>query len=534
MNEQGIQPTISCYNILLQSCTKERNPTRAESVLFKMQSMAETGELDQGPDVKSYGNVLSCYAQVGDETSAYRAIKLLYRMEEDDTNVMPDRVCYNIVLNALAELGDSQGAQAVVEDMLQGYQQGTHQIAPNTALFNCILIACSKSSKDDLKEEAERARATLHQMHELSSTLPTKPNSRSYAACFASFAKSSHPDAGLWAKEALREKEELFDNGDARLKPTLKDKADVVASLANSYDLKEAETMLMDFLESDKDDSSSTFDVNRLTILVLRSFLRGCSESQDPSAAIIAESTVKYVEKLRRETNEKRYKLDMTCYNHVLLCWALSPLPEAGERAEKMLNNIESRFQSGQLGKRAGREQYHFVLRAFAKQGRADKAEELVLNMFGQYMAGNESAKPNTAIFNEVLAAWSLSGSFRAAEKVQATIENMENYHSSKQFDSKPDVISYNFLLRCLVKDTSARGIEKAEATFRDLYGKAVILNQQSYQILIKGCEDAGDNERANRLREEMNARFEPGKKAGIVEEILMTKANGSTTVGKS
>ena len=110
----------------------------------------------------------------------------------------------------------------------------------------------------------------------------------------------------------------------------------------------------------------------------------------------------------------------------------------------------------------------------------------------------------------------------------------MENYHSSKQFDSKPDVISYNFLLRCLVKDTSARGIEKAEATFRDLYGKAVILNQQSYQILIKGCEDAGDNERANRLREEMNARFEPGKKAGIVEEILMTKADGSTTVGKS
>jgi hypothetical protein len=98
------------------------------------------------------------------------------------------------------------------------------------------------------------------------------------------------------------------------------------------------------------------------------------------------------------------------------------------------------------------------VISAFARAGKTERAEELLEEMYSDYLDGNDSAKPNVISFSAVLDAWSKSRSRDAPQRAEAILECMAQLHSSGGLDTKPNIVSYNSEIDCWAKSSHKQG----------------------------------------------------------------------------
>jgi len=83
-------------------------------------------------------------------------------------------------------------------------------------------------------------------------------------------------------------------------------------------------------------------------------------------------------------------------YSNVVNCWSVGVKGSAA-RAEELLRRMER-----VTGSPPNFVTYSTVIKAWAKEGRIEKAEELLITMESLYEQGNEETKPNTITYNLV------------------------------------------------------------------------------------------------------------------------------------
>jgi hypothetical protein len=504
MTSQGLE----YYNILLTACAKAQDPERAEEILLQLQTMADEGRVPEGPNANSYARVLASWAQLNSSMGAKHAESLLYEMESraiDHPNLQPDRVCYDIVVNTLAKMGDAEGAHALLGHMVHSYQAGNEAVKPDAVFCDTVLAACSRSQAPD---NADRAETILEQMRELSETgdFDTQPTVKTYSSVLSCLSKLMTPDAAERAKAVLSEMENRFQKGEDSIKPNLVTYSIVLRAVANAGDLATAEQLLSKIYETGSKEDNNAI---KTIMQALRLTLKGCAKSQDFDAAHRASAILSKFQKLSDENRLDAHP-DFSCYESVLFCWARSAVEEAGERAEALIRDMQTRFNTGDKARKPTSKHFLAAIQAHANTGNGDRAEALFHQMYGEYMMGNESMRSDTQVFNAILFAWSVSSSPHAVDRAEKTLARMLQHYESNELDSKPNVASYNLVLSCWANASTDGSAASAEELLREMETLAsngdgdLAPDHTSYEIVISAWKEAGNLEQAQRLEDEL------------------------------
>jgi len=164
---------------------------------------------------------------------------------------------------------------------------------------------------------------------------------------------------------------------------------------------------------------------------------------------------------------------------------------------------------------------YSTLLSAYAKSNMPDKADSLLQQMLELYNHGMESAKPNVISFNNVIQCYANVGNGSKAEqwlrRLQDLYDNtcIENNHHHQHYhdpDWKPDLALYNTVLLAWSKSGQPQNAEEFlrcmlvidEENAND-FDENIKPNSRSFNIVLSAWARIGEAERAESILMEMH-----------------------------
>lgn len=130
---------------------------------------------------------------------------------------------------------------------------------------------------------------------------------------------------------------------------------------------------------------------------------------------------------------------------------------------------------------------YTILINIYGKVGNAQAAEDILNQMYDDYLAGRSIVQPNVRTFTSVISAWARSKATDAPEKAEAILELMYGLHETKAFKYvRPNLVTYNCLLDCWAKSGRKESGEQAEKLLRTMENMEGLLPDTiSYNTVI-------------------------------------------------
>ena len=179
-----------------------------------------------------------------------------------------------------------------------------------------------------------------------------------------------------------------------------------------------------------------------------RWLLEAWSKSASKGSAEIAEQLLYNMTELAKSTNNEKFPNSQS-YSNVILAWAKEHGTESAEKAQEILAKTLKSYADGQFPEDSEPELIAFngVLSAWARIGRADKAEE-VLWMADKLRSKCKTLVPDAMSYNSVLHAYVRSGDkTKALNRILSIVKHMED-GAQEQPAMKPDSFTYNTVLK--------------------------------------------------------------------------------------
>jgi len=446
------------------------------------------------------------------------------------------------------------------------------KLVPNVSLFNTVLKACARSK---VKKAPEKVQSILQFMKEQTTI---QPNVITYNTIMDCWAKSKRPNAGEKAEAYLREMIMMSQNShhddddDQQTTTTTIVQPDtisyntVINAYANLGDANRAQYILNTMLSQNNDDKNNNkseqphsminiFDDDVDVVLPsssssssvqpnVRSFntvLMAWSKSNEKKAPEMAEAILHSMKKqqimdtqkspsLSAATNDHQneehlftiddqnnivlhYNVqpDIISYNTVINCWSKSQRADSGTRAEAILREMMS--EEG-VGVTPDTITYSTVINAYANIGNANRAEQIVNEMYDNYYNittpsnYNSVAKPTVECFSTVLKAWSKSKENDAPERATALLERMKGTTNMIQ----PNMVSYTTVMDSWAKSGRPDAGEQAEEILREMEQLSsespkyahLQPNIISYNTVINAYANNGNAEKAESILDEL------------------------------
>ena len=431
------------------------------------------------PDIQSYSIFLNMIASLVVQYNEYYDIekrKDLMATVDEIVDSVVDLACHDYDNHAiLGNSGDALDMSDIKDQDSRQEQDELHSLkapAPNVVLFSSAMNAWIKSG---LYGAAERVEDLLERMITLREQYPEwdiAPNEITYSTVI---------DA--WSKEMNIEKiqdllQRMYQNAaeqnNPSLRPGLRAFNGYLVALAKLGRVEEAEDLLgrMEDMYTSGELDEPPGVVNYTTVI------DGFARSKLDGAAMRAESF------LRRMMERDDLSPNVVTYNSVLNVHMKSFNIGA---AESLLQEMYERFlQTGNMDIRPNTQSYSIVLSGIAKNRQRDageRAEKILDQMIGMARSGDLDEPPDTISYNIVLDCWAKSSSrFEDASRAVAFLEKM------KRNNITPDVISYNTVVHCLAK--SGR-LKDAELMLDQMKEAGVDPNTITYNSLLAASRNA-------------------------------------------
>jgi hypothetical protein len=159
-NLRKLQPKTTSFNAVLNAWSKSNDPLSAKhclDILCFMESHAKLGDSGIRPDMASYG--MCIFALSRHNYAVEKAETLLRRMEKiaNDSNlkISPDTITYNSVLGCCARRAESRSylsARAILDRQIHNYLQSKlYSSKPDVYGFTSVLTACASEPKEKMK-----------------------------------------------------------------------------------------------------------------------------------------------------------------------------------------------------------------------------------------------------------------------------------------------------------------------------------------------------------------------------------------------
>jgi pentatricopeptide repeat protein len=280
-------------------------------------------------------------------------------------------------------------------------------------------------------------------------------------------------------------------------------------AMADTNFLRKRTATLLELAQSDKYDaalSSRGMKVERKTFNFL---LDAWAFSGEDDAAIQAMNLLKCMEETGR--SNPLMKPDVRSYTKAINAISRSASLTAGEEAERILANMESMYNSGDVSVKPNTFTYTAVMEAHANSGRlgsAQRVEELCELMVSKYKAGDPDVLPTARAFNAAIHAYGKAGD---GEKAQSLFDRMEQLYNFGAQDAKPTTVNFNTLISAWANcddDGSAQRAGQVLDRMEMLFKRGstdVVPTTVSYNAVIDAYAKSGEEDAPKKAQNILN-----------------------------
>jgi pentatricopeptide repeat protein len=515
-----VQPNIKTYNLILDAAASTYHPKTgvlfAQSLLEKMIQIDEqsSSSLSSSPlsgddslvvviDVITVGSVIKAWVQSGLPEAPDRAYAWLEWLNSRSNNndhhhqggswhrhpLRPNNRIYTMVMQSYAQVGNAMRAEEILERQLEDYQEGHGNVdaKPDTQTFNTVLLAWSKT-RTHRQEAPRRAEAILQRMQEARSSYHDSPHNHdnsttcrpdhySLTSVLACWANSNLPGAAEEAECILQSF--LQESGDPQqdrfvvsLPPVAKLIAynTVLRAYSEAGNPQRADDMLKQLIaKCQPNDHNDMADVHPDSIS-FNQVIAGWSKATEThlvaNAPHRAEALLAQMQALYQR-NGWNTQPDASTYSSVLQCWAVSPLEDAADHAERIFREMQQQAWKHPETQRDRRNRHHHLL------------------------------QPNVVHYNIVLTAWGNASrkwnDARAIARSNALIEEM--IHSKGVV--RPVERTFRILLHTVATSSARNKAEQAQTVVDWMTRHGFRPNSQDKKLLNRLLHKRSSNSNA-------------------------------------
>ena len=313
-----------------------KNAKRAEQLLVEMTKRARAGESDVRPNVRTWGAVLSAWAESGQPDAGSQTQRVLDSMLElyrrGESDVRPNFVCYTTVMaakgnSALFE-GNSENvakncavADQIEEQLISmenDYEESMDvDRRPNTITY---ITAIDCFNKLDEANAAARSQRTVDRMMRLyaKGLGHVRPSRIVFNSLINAWSRSPSKEKGSKAEEVFKWMEKQYrDAGDYIVKPDEVSLCGVLNAHANNAEPLRAQQIL------DQVESMTTNERGfQHTTICHNIVIKAWGRSKEHDSVHQAEQILTRLEKAWAENGDEYLKPDVTTYSSVINCCA--------------------------------------------------------------------------------------------------------------------------------------------------------------------------------------------------------------------
>jgi len=499
-------------------------PEMAEGILSLMHDLYDNGWKESGPNLHSYAAVMNAWSHSRHPDGPDAIERLFERLKQTDTpELRPNSIIYSIVIDAWSRCGTVRSTERAVQRLNEMIElsdtpggNNDDRVIPTANNFSRVMYALVKNGR---RKQAEILYKQLQTMYETTGNEALRPNFECQKALLSAL---SCKDT---ARQAYVLLEELIEVGMAReggIMPTRSYFVDVLVALTKDPNpftgATESEKLLRRMV--DIATHSSGFPDLMPDISTFIKVTLAWSKCREKLAVSRVTALLELLEDLYRETGSHTLKPNAKLMEIVVLTLCRSSLPDALERAETIILNMERACTDGDRTMMPSRGIYTTLMQAWAKSddGRSHSVVQQIFdNLNILYSQGHEAYRPDVVVYSTLMSSLARSGD---TTRVQAMFDVMcEEYRLGNTL-SKPDMYAFNMILKAwCFSDNPNRG-QKADAALRRLseVNKKLGLNLQPdaytflHMIRIWGSTDSPDNaERVEYyLRSMLDSSFDP------------------------
>lgn len=506
--DRRARPTTAAFASVIAAWARsgaEDAGARGEQILEQWSMLRK--ELLGGSPVKAVNAVMQCYANQGTLEAAQRAHALFHKYLTKKHR--PDYVSYLTLLSAWANVGQPEPAQALVEELTERYRTSAgSDLKPDVAIYTTLVKAWAKSSAEDKVEQALRLIQFMQEQKD-EEMMPNLVTYNILLDCLAnttveSFGNGGTP--GTKAEALLEEMRARAAAGQDDVRPDVISYSSAMHAWAKIGHAERAAQILDQMLQDYRSGNARAKPDVQCFNTVLGAFTR----SRATDACLKAEAFLKRMQDEGIEPN-------VYSYTSVIAAFAKSTRKnrkESARRAAKWLQQMQSAYENGNARCRPNRPAYNAVMNAFARGGRPERAEQVLQEMYLDYLNnGNHQARPDTSSFNTLLKAWAYSRSPEAPAKAEELMSRM------KEIGLRPNFLTYSTLMLVygLARPPHPQRAEDILREMDRLYERNELderPNRRNYQTVRKAWLYSTDSHRkakAAAIRTEMEERFGSG-----------------------
>eukprot|EP00804_Cyclotella_cryptica_P003272 CCRYP_010501-RA/>CCRYP_010501-RA protein AED:0.04 eAED:0.04 QI:149/1/1/1/1/1/4/351/772 len=396
-------------------------------------------------------------------------------------------------------------APAKAEEMIATLEQmakeeNNDEYLPGPRQYTVLIDAYAKSQTSGAEEVIERI---MKSNIELTTTMMN--------AIMGAYASMGTVEGAKQATTILERMEYIRDLGGGAVKPTVYSYSLAISAWAKCHSLDSAtcaENILTRLLESYEKvlmngNQSDYAEELKPNSVVFNSVIDAWASSGSPVAGEKAESLVNKMETYSR-MDYYDVRPDTITFNTCIKAWCNSNCPDAPQKAEEILCKLETQphypRKKGVLIVRPNLLSYNTVINSWAKSSDPESAmhaQSLLMRMLKNYKADAFSTvKPDVVTFSSVLNALAKSKAQNKANKCLKLLETMIDLHDEDgSCDTTPNVICYNTVLNACAfsaladEDEKKRALEVAVKVFKLLNEERYVRpDAVSYGNMLKCC----------------------------------------------
>ena len=464
-----------------------RNIPAAERLLETLEQEYARGDDSMQPTARTYSKIIDAYAKHGRADEAARALE---RMEIQYRNgnkaALPRTIHYTSVIDAFAKSGSSRAAgtaEEVLRSMLDLYDKGNPHLAPDSVVFSAVLDAYSKSKRCDAPEKSLG-------ILELMTEYQCVPDIVTYNIILNTLALSNDRYYNSKARDILH----FIEQSNNLKADSFTYNAVIKGSPPNaSEELIQHWEMQWKMGKTDERPDSYTYVslVKAWTMSNIKGYETKCVKILD------------WMEE------QEVVGMNRIVYNEVMKAFSRSTRDDAGDLAKGIFNKLVARYeQSRDREMRPDFYSYIAVLNAYARSCNsyecAAKAEGVLFEM----MDSSYVRQPDSKLCNNIISAWSRSGSNEAAARAEQLCDRMDS------LGIEIDGVVFNSLINVYAKSCHFDRSVNALNVLHRMHERKVDPTSVTYSLLVDAC--LGDEECLLQV-------FEDCTRNGMLDERLQS-----------
>jgi pentatricopeptide repeat protein len=509
----------------------------AEALLSDMEECYQrTGDTSIRPDIVSYTSVLAAAARNG--MPSHMALELLSRMERC-ARERPNAAFLNTWIHLLAKTNTGveslQAAEDILAYMKRAYRNGNDLVQPCKITYTAVIAVLAQTGTIPAAQRAsellDELQGLWEEAHFDKAYLPT---AKTFASVLRAWATSNAPDSWTRAKSLLDRMDHLYaaTNSD-ELKPSSIVFAQLFQILSRSRDSQTAARQARDLLQrmSELQKSGNHQDVQP-DASTMAYFLNTLTKAGVDNVVELATVVLNEVED-GYAAGMGHLKPTSLLYSAVLQAYAKSASKEGAELAEALLHRTRELYRQGTLYAKPNVLFYNAVIDAHARSNggsaAAERAELLLDEMETRSRAGDLSLRPTTRSFNAAIFAWKKSCAAEAPQRAEALLKRMNKRYEAGDERCRPDRITLNSIIGVWAKSRQEGAAKQAEeylGFMESLYeggDETFKADLYSFNSCIDAFARQGDVKRATALFDRIKSRYEDGDTSLKPNAITLT-----------